>query len=106
MNFDLQLPVSFYALSVNMSCSGDTEWRIREAEEADSATIFQLIMELGAFEGLLHLHTITEKDVRKDGFHSSPPLFYVLLYEIKSSAGQWQAIAQALYTVGFSLKYV
>ena len=81
------------------------EFRIRDAKVEDCNLLRDLILELGAFENMLHLHHVTEQMLVKDGFQTSPPVYYAFLYEVKLESGDWFTAGYTIFSIGFCLRY-
>ena len=82
------------------------EFRIRDAKVEDCNLLRDLILELGAFENMLHLHHVTEQMLVKDGFQTSPPVYYAFLYEVKLESGDWFTAGYTIFSIGFCLRYL
>merc|ERR1712117_566323 len=64
-----------------------------------------MIAELAEFEKMSHLNHMNKDILLRDGFKTSPPLFFALIPEIETSQNMWTPVGYALFIIGFSLRW-
>ena len=86
-----------------MAC--DREFRIRDAEESDCASVCTLIAELASYEEMSHLNNMSEQKLINDAFGEGTPWYSALIAEVKTNE-VWNAVGYALFQIGFSLRFL
>lgn len=76
--------------------------QIRPAREEDCAEILQLVKELAAFEELSDQVRVTEEDLRRDGFGSSPRFECLLAETYEGSGASPIVVGLALFFLTYS----
>jgi GNAT superfamily N-acetyltransferase len=86
------------------SNSSPAEFRVRRCEDpVDADEIHRLVYELALYEKQPRSMTSTVDDFRRDGFETSPPLFYADLAECSVDGGRaWRAVGVSLYYTTYS----
>jgi len=76
------------------------EITIRPGLESDCDSIMGLIKELAVYEGMLNQVKIDSADLKRDAFHTAPPLLNILVAELSSAESEKDKVI-----VGYALYY-